>query len=300
VASEAREVGRVADIWRYPVKSMQGETLEASEVIETGLLGDRAFALLDIETGKVASAKSPRMWPNLLDFSVSFVEPPSVGKPLPAVRIETPDGETVSTADPDVDEILSLAVGRTVRLVSSNPPGGVFEQYVPPVEGADAEGSDFYREAPNDVFGTGSLYDAAPLHLFTTATVERLHQLYPEGRFDVRRFRPNVVIGTDDIEPQFVENDWLKSRLLIGEAGIRVTIPTMRCVMTTRPQRDLPQDLGILRTAAKHNRLDVLTLGTFPCVGVYCLVFRPGSIRVGDVVHLTASEAIDPAGEETG
>lgn len=140
MTSEGRPVGRVGAVWRYPVKSMQGEMLEESEVAETGLVGDRAFALYDVETGKVASAKSPRLWPSLLGFSASFVERPFAGRPLPPVRIETPAGEAFVTTGPNIDARLSQAVDRKVRLVSSAPPGTTYEQYVPPVEGADVEG----------------------------------------------------------------------------------------------------------------------------------------------------------------
>lgn len=290
MSSSAGEIGRIAAIWRYPVKSMQGEQLDAGEVDEKGLLGDRAFALYDVDTGKVASAKSPRMWPNLLDFSASFSEPVRDRRRLPPVNIQLPGGAEIRTDDATVDEILSEATGRKVRLVSSNPAGTTFEQYVPAIDGADPDGSDFYREIPNDVFRTGSLYDAAPIHLLTTATLDRLGALYPEGCFDARRFRPNVVVATDGIEPGFAENDWLKRHLVVGEARIRVTMPTLRCVMTTRPQRDLPHDLGILRTVARHNRLDALSMGTFPCAGVYGLVQRPGTVRVGDAVRLVEDE----------
>lgn len=290
MSSSAEEIGRIAEIWRYPVKSMQGEQLDAGDFDERGLLGDRAFALYEVETGKVASAKSPRMWPNLLDFSASFGEPVSDRERLPPVKIELPGGAEIRTDDTAVDEVLSDATGRGVRLVSCNPAGATFEQYVPPIEDADPQGSDFYREFPNDVFRTGSLYDAAPVHILTTATLRRLGALYPEGRFDARRFRPNIVVATDGSEPGFEENDWLKRHLVLGEARIRVTMPTLRCVMTTRPQRDLPHDLGILRTVAQHNRLDVLTMGRFPCLGVYGLVQRPGTVRVGDAVRLVEDE----------
>lgn len=275
-------LGRVAELRRYPVKSMQGERLDASAIGERGLLGDRALALYDVETGKIASAKSPRMWPNLLALSATFVEPPQPDTPLPPVRITFPDGDEVRTDDPDVEDVLSDAVGRRVRLVSSNPEGAAYEYYVPDVEGADPHGTDVYFDFPNDPFGTGSLHDVSPIHLVTTATLGRLGELYPEGRFDVRRFRPNIVVETD--EEGFVENDWLKRELDVAGITLRVTFPMQRCVMTTLPQDDLPRDLGILRTAAEHNRLDVLELGRYPCVGVAALVRGSGTIRCGDPV----------------
>lgn len=291
LVGDLHTVGKIAELWRYPVKSMRGERVEASAIAEKGLVGDRAFALYDIETGKIASAKSPRMWPNLLEFAASFVEPPTAEALLPPVRIEMPGGRVAHTDDPAVDEALSEATGRAVRLVTSNPEGAVYEQYVPSVDDADPEGSDFFREFPNDLFGTGSLHDASPIHLVTSATLERLAELYPEGRFDVRRFRPNVLVQLDAREAGFVENGWLKSVVTLGTARIRVTLPTLRCVMTTRPQGDLPHDLGILQTAAQHNRLEVLSLGRYPCVGVNALVVAPGTACTDDPVHFV------PAGD---
>src|ERR1700722_19753140 len=89
--------GSIAALWRYPVKSMQGEELDSAEVTERGLLGDRAYALIDVETGKVVSAKNPRKWGNLLDFRSRFVELPGRPSPMPSARITTPDGATIDT-----------------------------------------------------------------------------------------------------------------------------------------------------------------------------------------------------------
>jgi len=90
-AATGAALGSVASLWRYPVKSMMGEELNASLVTERGLLGDRAFALVERETGKVASAKEPRKWAKLFEFRSAYVEPPA-GNGLPPVRITLPDG----------------------------------------------------------------------------------------------------------------------------------------------------------------------------------------------------------------
>lgn len=283
-------VGRVEALWRYPVKSMQGEPLDASPVTDHGLLGDRAFALYDEASGKVASAKSPRLWPNLLEFQAAFVAPPQLGRPLPPVRITLPAGEVVRTTEPDVETRLSDAVGRQVRLITANPEGGQFEQYVPAVEGAEPGHVGYYRDTPNDLFGTGTLHDAASLHLITDATLNQLSALYPDGNFDVRRFRPNVVIAATDGQGGFVENDWVRGTLRLGATTIKVTVPMMRCVMTTVPQRDLPKDLGILRTAVEHNRQPVLNWdGTWPCVGVGARITTAGTITAGDTISVLQS-----------
>src|SRR5438309_10570059 len=112
--SRGSVTGRVVAIWRYPVKSMMGEELNATEVTERGVLGDRAHALVDAETGKVASAKNPRKWPNLFDYRAAFVEPLRPGAVLPAVRITLPDGSAVTSAQPDIARALSRALGREV------------------------------------------------------------------------------------------------------------------------------------------------------------------------------------------
>lgn len=265
---------------------MQGEILERSDVSTTGLLGDRTFALQDVESGKVASAKSPRMWPNLLEFHAAFVQPPVPDAALPPVRITMPDGRTVSTDDPDVTRLLSEATGRKVRLITSNPNEGVLEQYVPAVDGADPHDSNVYRDVPNDLFGSGTLHDAAAVHLLTTATLNRLAQLHPASDLDVRRFRPNVVVDSDSQVPYFMENGWLKRHIEIGTINVRITAPMMRCVMITRPQVGLRKDIGLLRVLAEHNRLDVLAMGKYPCLGVAGRVRVAGAVRAGDEVRL--------------
>ena len=114
-------IGRVVSIWRYPVKSMLGEELNSSYVTERGLAGDRSYALIDQETGKVASAKNPRKWGKLFDFRAAFIEepPPQVAKNiLPPVRITFPDGTQIYSDQADnIDHALSSVLGREVRLM---------------------------------------------------------------------------------------------------------------------------------------------------------------------------------------
>jgi len=131
----------------------------------------------------------------------------------------------------------------------------------------------------------GTFFDLAPLGVLTTATLERLAELYPQGRFDVRRFRMNLIVEVD--ADGFVENDWIGHTLAVGD-GVRlpVTVADPRCVMITLPQGDLPKDPGILRTAAQHNRVEIPGSGPYPCVGVYATVTAGGSVRSGDGVAL--------------
>jgi uncharacterized protein YcbX len=276
--------GSVGSLWRYPVKSMAGEELGASEVSARGLLGDRAYALVDRVDGKVASAKNPRKWPRLFEFGAAFVEPVRSGAALPPVRITLPDGGVLSSEQADVDAELSRALNRQVRVQAAerggpevvestfpNPWTARAEEYWPDMEGLD------FRDTVTDFdLPEGTFFDIAVVHVVTTATLRRLAELYPQGQMATRRFRPNIVIDTLDEMTGFVENDWVGRTLHIGEqVQLSITEPCPRCVMITLPQGDLPKDSRILRTAAQHN-------GTH--VGVYASVLRGGVVRRGDPI----------------
>ena len=267
--------GFVAALWRYPVKSMLGEELNAVEVTERGLLGDRQFAVVDAATGKVAGAKNPRKWRNFLDFRAAYVMPPQAGSELPAVRLTLPDGTAVTSCQPDLPQILSAALGREVAFAAARQgsPCPTAEEYWP-----DVEGLDFSDTVTDFDLPPGTFFDVAVVHLVTTATIDRLRALYPQGRFEVRRFRPNIVVSTGPDEQGFAEDDWIGHSVMVGDqVRLRVTGACARCVMTTLQQGDLPKDTGILRTAAKHNHVNV---------GVYADVIVPGAIRRGDHVTL--------------
>jgi len=274
--ADQTEIGAVVSLWRYPVKSMMGEELNATEVTERGLLGDRAYALIDSSDGKVATAKNPRKWPNLFDFRATFMEPPRLSTSLPSVRITLPDGALATSQQNDLDQILSKALNRKVALSAAQRRQGApasAEEYWPDMEGLD------HRNTVTDfALPEGTFFDCATVHLLATATLDRLRELYPMGRFEVRRFRPNIVVEPASVEKAFVENSWIGHTLDIGdEVRLTITGPCARCVMTTLPQGDLPRDPGILRTAAQHNQVNV---------GVYAAVARGGRIRRGDAVRV--------------
>ena len=271
------EAGSVVGLWRYPVKSMMGEELNSAEVGDRGLVGDRRFAVVDASTGKVAGAKNPRKWGNFFDFRAAYVEPPERGSKLPAVRLTLPDGTVATSEQPDLAPVLSRALGREVAFAQAQhdgeSSGAQAEEYWPDIEGLEHRDTVTEWELP-----AGTFFDLAVVHLLTTATIERLRALYPEGRFEVRRFRPNIVVATTPDQHGFVENDWVGRTLAIGdELRLRVTGPCPRCVMITLPQGDLPKDAGILRTAAQNNQANV---------GVYADVVKGGTLRRGDHVTL--------------
>src|SRR5262245_18913424 len=210
MASAASVVGSVVALWRYPIKSMQGEELNAVDVTARGLLGDRAFALVDAADGKVASAKNPRKWPGLFDFRAAFAEHPLPGGPLPPLRITLPDGTALSGERADRDQVLSAALGRPVSLRAATPEAPVLEEYWPDIEGLA------HRDAVTDeAMPRGTFFDLATVHLLTTATLDRLRELYPQGRFEARRFRPNVVVACGGAGG-FVEQGWVGKTLALG------------------------------------------------------------------------------------
>lgn len=291
-------VGSIAGLWRFPVKSMGGEQLEQAELTESGLLGDRAYALIDADTGKVVSAKSVRLYPDLLACQAAFVEPPQAGLELPPVRITLPNGRTVTSDSGDIDRLLSAYLGRDVTLAHAAPDDFTIDQYHPDLENLDPAGyrdtvveqklgSAFFAQAglASPVAAT-SFFDLFPVSVLTESTLDQLNKLRPQSRFDQRRFRMNVIVDTQDAG--FVENDWTGHQLTIGDAvRLIVAMPDPRCVMTTLAQDDLPKDIDILRTLTQHNRIPVAGAGLFPCAGVYTVVAASGIIRKGDPVALS-------------
>jgi len=287
----------VAALYRYPVKSMLGEELPECTIGEAGIPGDRAYAVVDDADGKVASAKNPRKWGALLEFRATFLGTPGVGQPPPPVLITCPDGTEVRSDDPDVDAVLSKSLGRSVRLATLAPENRSFEEVWPEIEGlAPQEFIDqtsVGREESGEAVSAlrlgllappGTFFDLSVLHLLTAATLRRLSELAPDADFDVRRYRPNVLVATES--EGFVENDWVGTKVRIGEAvEVAVGPPTMRCVMTTLRQPGLDADRRTLRTIATHNRLEIPGYGTWACAGVYASVTVPGEVQVGDTVE---------------
>lgn len=278
----AAPVGSVASLWRYPVKSMMGEELASSVVTERGVLGDRAFALIDRATGKVASAKHPRKWAKLFEFRATYVAPPCERAPLPPVRITWPDGSVRTSDEVDLEAAFARVFDRDVAFATTDafgpasraphPDAPSLEEYWPDLEGLAHRDVVTDEPMPKNTF-----FDLGEVHLLTTATIDQLRRCYPEGRFEARRFRPNVVVESST-GAGFVENDWVGRTLAIGDdVRLRITGLCPRCVMTTLAQGDLPRDPGILRTAARHNGVGV---------GVYASVIQGGITRRGDVVGL--------------
>jgi hypothetical protein len=271
---------------RYPVKSMLGEDLDAGDVTFRGLDHDRRLAVVSRRTGKVASAKYPRLWRALLTLS-AVADPPSEGADN-GVRITLPDGGIVNSTDPDVDQVLSALLSEPVTLTSTPPPGASLDRAVPEAVLADGVTAEVPAEIIEIGAGAppGTFVDFAPLHLLTTGTLDRIAGLSPRGVADPERYRPNIVIRST--APGFAENDWLDRYVAVGDDLIlRVIARTPRCAVPTLAHGPLPRDADALRVLARHNRLSpVAGMDPEPCAGVYAEVLNPGRIRIGDSVFL--------------
>ncbi|WP_424270604.1 MOSC domain-containing protein [Eudoraea sp.] len=292
------QIGVIESLWRFPVKSFQGEKLEQVEFDRYGILGDRAYALIDKETGKVVSAKSVKLYPDLLFCHAVYTQEPRAGEEIPSVRITLANGTSVDSDSEDIDQILSDYFKRAVMLARVAPDDFTIDQYHPDLGNLDPAGNRnisteqklgsalFQSMGVDSPLPPGSFMDVSPVSLVTSSSLNHLHELQPKTNFDVKRFRMNVVVKTT--ETGFIENTWVGKTLTIeNNVSIVITKPDPRCVMTTLPQKGMPKDNNVLRTLVEHNRLDIMGSGKFPCAGVYALVGSPGVVKVNDKVELS-------------
>lgn len=304
-----REVGAIEELWRYPVKSMLGQRLAEAQVDERGVPGDRRLALVDRETGKIASAKMPRLWRDLLKCLAAIDDQvlarndaddsarDSAAPATAAVRITLPGAKPLWTTDADVDERLSSYIGRSVHLTDTPPEGATLDRSIP--DAVLAAGVNAEVDAALVEIGSGSppgtFVDFAPLHLITTSTLDRIAELSPRGAIEPQRYRPNLVIRTTGrvasdgkflTDIGFLENDWLGREVHIGrDLRIEIIAATPRCAVPTLEHGALPRDPMALRTVAAHNRIPPLAdVEPEPCAGAYARVVAPGRIEPGDKV----------------
>jgi uncharacterized protein len=260
---------RVASLHRYPVKSMLGETVTVLNVGFDGAEGDRRLALIDEETGRVASAKQARLWRHLLKCTASI----DGGR----VRVRLPDGTDVTPEEDGFDDVLSKLVSRPVRVATHRPPGVSLERADP--EQVLDRGLDAVVDAPllelAEATPGDSFVDLAPLHVITTATLDRIGT-------EAQRYRPNIVIATPPGYPPYTENDWTERTFTVGTAQLKGMGPTPRCVIPTLEHGDLDRATHALRTPAVENRVDSFGLGRLPCAGAYFEVVTEGTINLGD------------------
>ena len=272
--------GTVTAIRRYPVKSMLGENVPFSDVGSRGLAQDRIAALVDLRTGKIASAKNPRMWRGMLKVRAIATGP--------AIRIVFPDGNEMSSTDPSIDGMLSQLLSHPVRLTTAPVTGATLDRARPDDvlrDGVDA-GVAVDETRLGEGSPTGTFFDFAPIHLITTSTLSRIAELSPRGTVEPERYRPNIVIQTSG--RGFTENDWVGRDLRIGTGVVlRVIGRTHRCAVPTLEHGELSRDTAALQVPAEHNRVTPMDhLGPLPCVGVYAQVLRLGRIQINDAAEL--------------
>ena len=281
-------IGVVRELWRYPVKSMGGETLAGATLDASGIPGDRGWALRDEAAGEVRGAKK---LPALVGCTARYRTEPSAGA-IPHADIVLPDGATTATDDPEAVARLSTLLGRTVTLHPRRPADDLahYRRGLPDHADMETELREIFGRLPDEPLPDlsvlspelfeytsprGTYFDVAPIHLLTTAS---LGALGPGERFDRRRFRPNIVIETLPGVAGLPEAEWSGRTIRIGGATLRGTIPTMRCVMVTLPQPGLPKDPAVLRSIVREAGQNF---------GLYAEVAAGGPVAVGAPVLLS-------------
>lgn len=288
-------VGTLREIWRFPVKSMQGGVVPSAQVTPRGLAGDRAWAMRDELRQEVQWGKR---FPQLMLCSARYREEPD-GTQVCPVEITFPDGATCTSDDAEVHARLSALIASPARLWPLQPAADVafYKRYKPDQAQFMRELAAAFAREPGEplpdmaqfppvlmdhVAVPGTFFDNEELHLVTSASLAWLAGRNPTARWDVRRFRPNFYIETVPALDGLVEQEWVGKRLRIGAIKITISAPTPRCGMTVQPQGELPYDKSILRTIVKD-------AGQNLGVGAHCLV--AGRVHAGDAVELLDREA---------
>ena len=286
-------VGSIESLWRYPAKSMMGDRFSTVAIDEGGVIGDRAWAVRDEVRGAIRGAKKIG---GLMRLLARYVREPEPGSAPPPIEVTAPDGERVRSDDDDVHDRLTELLGHQVTLWPLRPKADLdhYRRGAPDTDDLGAEMRSMFGREPDEPLPTfegipldvlveyesppGTYFDAFPIHIVTDRSLATLARLSPGSDFDVRRFRPNVVVAADEgIEGDFPERAWLGRTLEIGGAELEVTASCPRCVMVTRDLADLPEDRHVLRTIVRHADQNI---------GVYANVVRPGRLHAGASVTL--------------
>ena len=297
-------IGHVAELWRYPVKSLGGGRVDQAELGPRGVLGDRLWAVRDLERDVTASA---RQLPVLLTATARYVGPVSSDAGpgnAPDVEITFPDGTVVSSSDDGVHTKLSELAGRDVRLTPLPPAEDTSLHKLTSAERSETMSPAFLRAAfgiaddeklpdlsmvrVSDVVNfarystpPGTFVDLAPVHVLSQTSLATIGAEIGSD-MDVRRFRPNVLLALDNPDDELPESHWTGARVAIGEAVLDVLMPTIRCVVPSRAQPGFEVDRRITKAVAVRAER---------CLGVYCGVDSGGTIRVGDEVSIRHATA---------
>lgn len=282
-----KRVGTIKEIWRYPVKGMAGETMESCKMRPGGIVGDRVWALRDVLRDEIQSCK---FRPQLLSCTArSSGDSESLG-----VEVEFPDGDVIASDAPSIHQRLSEVVCNESKLEQLGELGGpnLFKRYKSgarnwldelketfardPGEAAP-DFSEFPQEAQDFVTMPGTFFLVSSFHIITSATMDFLKEELPEADWDIRRFRPNIVIETAADAEGLVEQGWIGKRLTIGGLKIDCTGTAIRCGAVVRAQKGIVEDKRMLRTIVKAADQNL---------GIYGNISGEGMISVGDEVFL--------------
>ncbi len=282
--------GKVSALFRYPVKSMGGESLSALDLGPRGVPGDRAWAVRDEERGGIRGGKR---FPELMQCSARYADVPPAEGSIPA-EITLPDGTRLSISDADAPAKLSALVGSPLTVWPLLPADQLdhYRRGAPVLEDAEAEFRRVFGRTEDEPLPDvskfpefllefesppGTYFDAFPLLIMSTESLTTLAGRAPGHAFDVARFRPNLLIETGSEAP-FPERDWVGRTARIGSVELEIQMDCPRCVMTTHGFAELPKDPDIMRTLVRENDGDL---------GVYATVKTPGSVSIGDPLTLS-------------
>ena len=288
---------RVAEIWRYPVKSMGGEQIGQADVGPRGIYGDRGWAVRDNKAGAIRSA---RYIPRLLLCSARYLPGTDAGL-VPHVAITLPDGSTVNSDDASVHCRLSDAMGKDLTLLSLKPDdqidhlrqgpdalvtgsmeteirmlfGLTDEEPLPDMSGLPPA---LMRELSELGAPRGTYFDAFPIDILTTSSIRYLQRFLPDVDLDVRRFRPNFLIDDGGASDAIRERDWIGRTIQLGEVSVDAIMECPRCtIVAAQQQGGIAKNSGVTRTIVKEMR---------QLMSAYCTVATPGRVRVDDGVKI--------------
>lgn len=274
--------GTIGAIMRFPVKSLMGEHLDGCEMTPAGLAGDRCYALVDVETGKIASAKQPNLWRNLLNFTATT----GAG----SIVVTDAAGESLGGPDKRFEVKLSALLGRKLKLIDVRPAGIELNRARPEEVVTNGEDAVVTQDllAIAAASPAGGFFDFAPIHLMTSASLDAVAAAAPRASITAQRYRPNLVIEAPSLKP-FAENDWVGRRIRIGQSvELEIIAPTPRCAVPMLAQGALPLSPEAVGVVTRLNKVEFAMLGpgTFPCLGAYATVLSTGRVDRGDLCRL--------------
>ena len=276
-------------LYRFPVKSMAGELHASLTLTDSGIAGDRAWAVRDTERGGIRGAKKI---PSLMTLSAQYTGEVATQGSSPA-RITAPDGSSRSTGSEDINEWLSEKLNHPVTLWPLLPADALdhYRRGAPDHEDLETELREMFGRTPDEplpdlsLFAEvvefesppGTYFDAFPILIMTRQSLETLARQYPDSHFHVDRFRPNLLVNAPNTENPFPEAQWVGKTLAIGDTQLDIVGECPRCSMTTHGFGDLPKDPAVMRALVEANNGNL---------GVYARVSQPGTLKVGNTLEL--------------